>query len=329
MTERTVWIITGAGRDLGARHLPERPSAACHGRVVSAPPASNMKTRRLGAGSLGARCWLHEHQRQLRTSCRPEPGHQVIRAAYERASRSSIPPRSMARTRTKTWSAKRSRLPRQGRRRSKFGFDIEAGGLNSRPEHIKKVVEASLKRLQTDRIDLYYQHRVDPSVPIEDVAGAVKDLIRQERCCTWPVRGEREDDPPGACRSTGDRRPDRILGHGAGSGTQRRAQGLRGAGHRLRPVGSGRNGLSDREVDCAHEARPKTDLRAGFDRLLAGAPRQRPVVAVVQHGWQAGRRPRQARRSPCVARWLRSPGSFRSPAPTLVQTFEAKANSSC
>jgi aryl-alcohol dehydrogenase-like predicted oxidoreductase len=61
---------------------------------------------------------------------------------------------------------------------TKFGFDIETGGLNSRPKHIKKAVEASLKRLRTDRIDLYYQHRVDPAVPIEDVAGAVKELIR-------------------------------------------------------------------------------------------------------------------------------------------------------
>ena len=62
---------------------------------------------------------------------------------------------------------------------TKFGFELEAtaGGLNSRPEHIRKVVEASLKRLRTDRIDLYYQHRVDPNVPIEDVAGAIKDLI--------------------------------------------------------------------------------------------------------------------------------------------------------
>jgi aryl-alcohol dehydrogenase-like predicted oxidoreductase len=62
---------------------------------------------------------------------------------------------------------------------TKFGFDNEKGGLilNSRPEHIRKVVEQSLKRLRTDRIDLYYQHRVDPKVPIEDVAGAVKELI--------------------------------------------------------------------------------------------------------------------------------------------------------
>ena len=64
---------------------------------------------------------------------------------------------------------------------SKFGFDLERAMvvLNSQPEHIKKVVEASLKRLRTDRIDLYYQHRVDPKVPIEDVAGAIKDLIKE------------------------------------------------------------------------------------------------------------------------------------------------------
>jgi aryl-alcohol dehydrogenase-like predicted oxidoreductase len=66
---------------------------------------------------------------------------------------------------------------------TKFGFNIDANGkqagLNSRPEHIKEVVEASLKRLKTDVIDLLYQHRVDPNVPIEDVAGAVKDLIHQ------------------------------------------------------------------------------------------------------------------------------------------------------
>jgi aryl-alcohol dehydrogenase-like predicted oxidoreductase len=66
---------------------------------------------------------------------------------------------------------------------TKFGFDINletgerTGGTNSRPEHIKAVAEASLKRLKTDHIDLFYQHRVDPAVPIEDVAGAVKDLI--------------------------------------------------------------------------------------------------------------------------------------------------------
>jgi len=64
---------------------------------------------------------------------------------------------------------------------TKFGFKIENGkqaGLDSSPEHIKEVADASLKRLKTDRIDLFYQHRVDPNVPIEDVAGAVKNLIQ-------------------------------------------------------------------------------------------------------------------------------------------------------
>jgi len=72
---------------------------------------------------------------------------------------------------------------------TKFGFDLSPDfdprgmkglpGLNSRPEHIKQAAEGSLKRLKTDVIDLYYQHRVDPSVPIEEVAGAVKELIQQ------------------------------------------------------------------------------------------------------------------------------------------------------
>jgi aryl-alcohol dehydrogenase-like predicted oxidoreductase len=66
---------------------------------------------------------------------------------------------------------------------TKFGFKLDAEGkmigVDSRPEHIKEVAEASLKRLNTDRIDLLYQHRVDPDVPIEDVAGAVKDLIQE------------------------------------------------------------------------------------------------------------------------------------------------------
>ncbi len=67
---------------------------------------------------------------------------------------------------------------------TKFGFEVDPvtkqrRGLNSRPDYIKRVAEACLKRLKTDTIDLFYQHRVDPTVPIEDVAGAVKDLIKQ------------------------------------------------------------------------------------------------------------------------------------------------------
>jgi aryl-alcohol dehydrogenase-like predicted oxidoreductase len=68
---------------------------------------------------------------------------------------------------------------------TKFGFDIDletgkrSGGTNSRPEHIKRVADACLKRLQTDYIDLFYQHRVDPEMPIEEVAGAVKELVAE------------------------------------------------------------------------------------------------------------------------------------------------------
>src|SRR5207342_3727147 len=63
---------------------------------------------------------------------------------------------------------------------TKFGFDLtEKNGLNSRPDHIKWMVDGCLKRLRTDHIDLFYQHRVDPNVPIEDVAGTVKELIAQ------------------------------------------------------------------------------------------------------------------------------------------------------
>lgn len=74
---------------------------------------------------------------------------------------------------------------------TKFGFDIDqktgarSGGTNSRPAHIKLVADASLKRLKTDRIDLLYQHRVDPNVPIEDVAGAIKELMAEGKVNHW------------------------------------------------------------------------------------------------------------------------------------------------
>ncbi|MBN6079738.1 aldo/keto reductase [Aggregatibacter actinomycetemcomitans] len=74
---------------------------------------------------------------------------------------------------------------------TKFGWDIDqqtgqrTGKLNSRPEHIKQVVDAMLQRLQTDRIDLLYQHRVDPNVPIKDVAGAIQDLMKQGKVLNW------------------------------------------------------------------------------------------------------------------------------------------------
>ena len=103
---------------------------------------------------------------------------------------------------------------------TKFGFDTRvdprgtkgAPVLNSRPEHIKQVAEASLKRLRIDAIDLFYQHRVDPDVPIEEVAGAVQgaDSGRQGQALR-PLRGRGADDPPRSRRPAGHRTPERIL----------------------------------------------------------------------------------------------------------------------
>ena len=100
---------------------------------------------------------------------------------------------------------------------TKFGFklDPKSGrsiGVDSRPEHIKEVAEASLKRLKTDVIDLFYQHRVDPDVAIEDVAGAVKELIHARQGEAFRTfRARSADDPSRARGSTCHRNSERIL----------------------------------------------------------------------------------------------------------------------
>src|SRR5256712_4163557 len=85
---------------------------------------------------------------------------------------------------------------------TKFGFKFgpkgEQTGLDSRPEHIKQVAEASLKRLKVEALDLFYQHRVDPDVPIEDVAGTVKQLIREGKVKHFGLTEEREQTITGA-----------------------------------------------------------------------------------------------------------------------------------
>ena len=98
---------------------------------------------------------------------------------------------------------------------TKFGFSFDGSrstGLDSRPEHIKATVEDSLRRLGVENIDLLYQHRVDPDVPIEDVAGAVKDLIdgRQGRALR-PLRGRGGRHPPRPRRAAGHRAAERVL----------------------------------------------------------------------------------------------------------------------
>ena len=153
---------------------------------------------------------------------------------------------------------------------SKFGFDLEggSGGLNSRPEHIKKVVEASLERLKTDRIDLYYQHRVDPKVPIEDVASAIKDLIKEGKVLHFglseasakTIRRAHAVQPVTAIQSEYslmERSPER-------NGVLKTCEEL---GIGFVPWGPVGMGYLTGKMDAQTKLDPKTDLRSGFDRF--------------------------------------------------------------
>ena len=145
---------------------------------------------------------------------------------------------------------------------TKFGFDLEprrqaagqGGGLNSRPEHIKQAAEGSLKRLKVDAIDLLYQHRVDPDVPIEDVAGAVKELIQAGKVKHFGLsEAGVADHPPGPRRPAGRRPPERVLAvvaEARGGG----APDAGGAGHRLRAVQPARQGLPHGQDRREHDA---------------------------------------------------------------------------
>lgn len=153
---------------------------------------------------------------------------------------------------------------------TKFGFNLEAGGLISKPAHIKKAVEGSLKRLRTDRIDLYYQHRVDPSVPIEDVAGAVKDLIQQGKVLHFglseasavTIRRAHAVQTVSAVQteySLMERGPER-------NGVLATCEAL---GIGFVPWGPVGMGYLTGKLSPRIKLDPKTDLRSGFDRFTA------------------------------------------------------------
>ena len=139
---------------------------------------------------------------------------------------------------------------------TKFGMISEEGGLNSRPEHIRKVVEQSLRRLQTDYIDLLYQHRVDPNVPIEDVAGTVRDLIAEGKVRYFGLSeaggGHHSPCPPRATRHS---RAEPVFHLDAPIGAGGHPH-LRGTGHRLRALGTAGHGLPHRNYLCRHDLRP-------------------------------------------------------------------------
>ncbi len=167
---------------------------------------------------------------------------------------------------------------------TKFGFDLEAGGLNSRPEHIRKALEGSLKRLRTDRIDLYYQHRVDPKVPIEDVAGAIKGLIKEGKVLHFglseasakTIRRAHAVQPVTAIQteySLMTRDPERngVLGTCEELGIGFVPWG---------PVGMG---YLTGTMDARARFDPKTDLRAGFERFTPeNLAANRPVVDLLR-----------------------------------------------
>ena len=233
---------------------------------------NTMKTRKLGTlevSELGAGCM------SISANYGPpaprDQGIKVIRAAYEKGvtffdtaevygpfTNEELVGEALAPFRDKVVIA------------SKFGFDLEggSGGLNSRPEHIKKVVEASLKRLKTDRIDLYYQHRVDPKVPIEDVAGAIKDLIKEGKVLHFglseasarTIRRAHAVQPVAAIQSEYslmERSPER-------NGVLETCEEL---GIGFVPWGPVGMGYLTGKIDAHTKVDPKTDLRSGFDRF--------------------------------------------------------------
>jgi aryl-alcohol dehydrogenase-like predicted oxidoreductase len=168
---------------------------------------------------------------------------------------------------------------------TKFGFDIEGGGSpNSKPDRIRKVVEASLKRLRTDRIDLLYQHRVDPTVPIEDVAGTVKELIREGKVLHFglseasakTIRRAHAVQPVTAIQSEYsfmERSPEH-------NGVLATCEEL---GIGFVPWGPVGMGYLTGTIDARTQFDPKKDLRPGFDRFKPDAiAANHPVVDVLR-----------------------------------------------
>lgn len=164
---------------------------------------------------------------------------------------------------------------------TKFGFAIDGTiALNSRPDHIRKVVEESLKRLRTDRIDLYYQHRVDPNVPIEDVAGAVKDLIKQGKVLHFglsepsvkTIRRAHAVQPVSAVQTEYSLWTRNVELNGVLATCKELGIGF----VPWAPLGEG---FLTGKIDTNTKFDPKTDFRSGFPRLSAEfLPRNMPIV---------------------------------------------------
>jgi aryl-alcohol dehydrogenase-like predicted oxidoreductase len=163
---------------------------------------------------------------------------------------------------------------------TKFGYAIDGtSALNSRPEHIRQVVEQSLKRLRTDRIDLYYQHRVDPNVPIEDVAGTVKDLIKQGKVLHFglsepsvkTIRRAHAVQPVAAVQSEYSLWTRNVDLNGVLAACEELGIGF----VPWAPLGEG---FLTGTIDMNTKFDPKTDFRAGFPRLSEFRARNMPII---------------------------------------------------
>ena len=211
---------------------------------------------------------------------------------------------------------------------TKFGFDIDpngqaARGLNSRPEHIKEVAEASLKRLNIDAIDLFYQHRVDPNVPIEDVAGAVKELIREgQGQALRPFRGGRADDPPRSCGPAGHGAAERVLAVVAGAGG-RGAADARRARHRLRSLQPAGQGIPHRQDRREHDVRPSR-LPQHRSALHAGGSEGEPGAG--RSAWQASREQKKATPAQIALAWLLAQKPWIVPIPGTTKLHRLEEN---
>ena len=202
---------------------------------------------------------------------------------------------------------------------TKFGFKLDptrqaGSGLDSRPEHIKEVAEASLKRLKTDVIDLFYQHRVDPNVPIEDVAGAVKELIQQGKVKHFglseagvqTIRRAHAVQPVTALQSEYSlwwREPEAEV-----------LPTLEELGIGFVPFSPLGKGFLTGKID-ENTTFDSTDFRNVVPRFTPEARKANQALVDLLGADRANGRRRRRRRSRSPGCWRRSRGSCRSPAP--------------
>jgi aryl-alcohol dehydrogenase-like predicted oxidoreductase len=276
--------LVGGGLGLGRNLWAEAPTE--HSKLVNW--SSDMKSRKLGTlevSEMGAGCMSISANYGPATD--KKQGIEVIRTAYERGvtffdTAEVYGPYTSEELVGEALAPFRDRV----RIATKFGFDIEggSGGLSSRPTHIKKVVEESLKRLRTDRIDLYYQHRVDPKVPIEEVAGAVRDLIAQGKVLHFglseasetTLRAAHAVQPVAAIQteySFMERSPE----------TNGILQTCGDLGIGFVPWGPLGMGYLTGTIDVNTKLDAKTDLRAGFDRFTpANIAANMPLIELLR-----------------------------------------------